>query len=177
MTLTGDPITAEVILACLEEGLIEPWVAGPGEPLPKVCRLTEKGELIAEAYLHDQQDLDEPGDFGGAAGSSARADESKLDDLLSPEDDSAAWWPDLPEGDKPAGKQSSRRERGGLERIGPAQELPPLPRSQVAARRARHTAAEPEPKSRSFARKPSPAAACPRAQAGSPSPRPSSPEL
>ena len=105
----GDPITAEVILACLEEGLIEPWVAGPGEPLPKVCRLTEKGELIAEAYLHDQQDLDEPGDFGGAAGSSARADESKLDDLLSPEDDSAAWWPDLPEGDKPAGKQSSRR--------------------------------------------------------------------
>jgi len=42
----GQEIKAQIIQACIEKGLAEPWFANPMKPNWLVCRLTEAGRQI-----------------------------------------------------------------------------------------------------------------------------------
>lgn len=42
----GQEIKAQIIRACVEKGLAEPWFANPMKPNWLVCRLTEAGRQI-----------------------------------------------------------------------------------------------------------------------------------
>jgi hypothetical protein len=126
----GEPVTAETILTCLDMGLIEPWVPSGGEALPKVCRLTEKGEIIAETHLL------------GRGGTEAGSFERPLDDILTDDADEpdalSNWWEELP-GSLPQEQGSGSDE--------PARELPPLPSSRA---RRKPTQADPAVKRRRY---------------------------
>ena len=126
----GEPVTAETILTCLDMGLIEPWVPSGGEALPKVCRLTEKGEVIAETHLL------------GRGGAEADSFERPLDDILTDDADDpdalSNWWQELP---------GSLPQEQGLGSDEPARELPPLPSSRASRK---PTKADPAVKRRRY---------------------------
>ncbi len=108
----GDPVSAATILLCLDMGLIEPWVPSGGSDLPKVCRLTEKGEVIAEAHLLGVHRPSQP------------EGRDTLEDILHADEEAeggAAWWEALP--------GAHQEETPEI-----PEELPPLPASHLKRR-------------------------------------------
>ena len=125
--INGDAIASEVVVRCLEQGLIEPWLPPRAGALPRVCRLTEKGEVIAENYLLCGEPESDRGALSGTLRCAEEAQEWEgqghdpaLGDLL--EDEGQAWWDALPGSAPPAEEPE----------VPPA--LPPLPRSSSKPR-------------------------------------------
>jgi hypothetical protein len=97
----GEPVSGATIRLALDLGLIEPWLPLPGESVPKVCRLTQKGELLAESFLlGGERSLGEVREIAQAFEEEQDYDRVGLDEILDEEDDEEsgkAWWEALPE--------------------------------------------------------------------------------
>jgi hypothetical protein len=104
----GEPISGATIRLALDLGLIEPWLPLPGESVPKVCRLTEKGELLAESFLlggersltevrEIAEEFEEEDRYEDAGSGFDRVALDEILDEQPEEDGEEAWWEALPE--------------------------------------------------------------------------------